>query len=76
MRAGAQVFEVAVPIGGDSFVRRNFGDNLELQRLVGVQRQRLLARVFAVFECQVLGDDRAHSALDPLNVFVAEGLRR
>ena len=71
----AQIREVAVAEDGDLLA---FGDVVETGELevfaqVPEQRPGLLARHHLAREARVLGDDRAHLLLDPLEVLGREG---
>ena len=74
VRPCAQVFEVAVTVGRYSLALRDLLDDLGLQRVVGVPRQRLVAMVLPVLEGVVLRDGLLHALFDLAQVVVGEGL--
>ena len=76
MRASAQVFKIAVPVGRDWLVLRDFADYLQLQGFISVESKSFVSRVFAVFEGEISGDDLLHAAFDSLQVFIAKGFGR
>ena len=73
VRAGAEVFELAVGVGGDGFAVGYLGDDLQFERLVGVELVYLVAGVLAVLELVIALDDAAHTVLDSADVVGREG---
>ena len=75
VRTAAEIDERAVGVHGDRFVRPQFADPLQLERVVGEAPVRLLARHDFPHERIVLRRDLAHLLLDHLEVFRRERAR-